>query len=411
WYNDEDKTLNFLRNDEREFHLFETSSGDWFGCSEEKMGDWLLTRGKTKKHIARHFELTPGVQYIFDVSTGCKFKEEVKHELPTFRSTYMGFSSGWGYQGYSSTPARQTQKPAGQEASPIGNGSFLTGLFQSHGVNFKKGEVLPVEWHAFRPYKGTETKGMKIGWLHTEDDYIECQVHGQLLKDYTHNSEGFFEIVSAFENKTMLTLIGREVDEADVIEEEEEFGADSMAFLDSMLDDVPEVTRTTESGERFNEAQWRTSRHNTCAACSNPIPFNEVDDVLILNGYSFCGACGSDNDYPSNVVVEKPLGWCDTCGEVHNVYVRTGNMTPAKWADLSSACPTKAKYKEKFQNNPAANLPAVRQPLSLPKGSCTTCGEEVSTYKLKGGVCTKCREDFQNPNAVKTTPEATVVVE
>lgn len=409
WYNDEEQTLNFLRNDEREFHLFETSTGDWFGCSEEKMGDWLLTRGKTKKYIKRHFELTPGTQYIFDVSKGCVFKEEVKHELPTFRSQYMGYSSGWGYSGYTGNYRAPETNTTRQEA-PKSVGGFLAGLFQQHGVDYKKGEVLPVEWHAFRPYKGNEVKGMKIGWLFNENDYIECQVHGQLLKDYVHNQEGFFEIVSAFENKTMLTLIGKEVDEADVVEDTE-FDSDSKDFLDSLTDDIPEVTRSTESGERFNESQWRTSQHNVCAACSNPIPFEEVGEAIIVNGYCFCGACGSDTKYPSSTVEEKPLGWCDVCGEVHNVYVRTGNMTPAKWADLASACPIKAKYAGKFQNNPAALPPPPRKPLTLPKGSCLTCGEEVSAYKLKGGICTKCREDFQNPNSVKATVADTLVVE
>lgn len=407
WYNDAEQTLNFLRNDEREFHLFETTTGDWFGCSEEKMGDWLLTRGKTKKYLKQHFELTPGVQYVFDVSRGCAFKEEVKHELPTFRSQYMGYSSGWGYTGYS-RPAQQTQKPEGQTKAQVSSGGFLTGLFQQHGKNFKKHEVVPVEYHTFRPYKGSETKGMMVGWLYQEDDYIETHVHGINLKDFVPNREGFFEIISAFENKSMLTLIGKDVDEADVvedIEEEEVFGTADQAFLDSVLDDVPEDVRVTESGERFTEAQWRTSRHNTCAACDNPIPFEDVDNVIILNGYSFCGDCGSDNDYPTNVVVEKPLGWCDVCGEVHNVYVRTGNMTPAKWADLSSACPVKAKYAEKFKNSPAA-LPAPRTQLSLPKGSCTACGEEVAVYKLKGGICTKCREKFQQP---VTTPSKMVI--
>ncbi|MCS5737398.1 class II glutamine amidotransferase, partial [Herbiconiux daphne] len=96
WFDAKDQTLNFIRNKDRPFHFMETSSGDWFGASEEDMLMWLSkrTKGPTAK---RHFEAEVGVQYVFEIANGVfRFKEERKHELPVFRYVYTSGYLGTG---------------------------------------------------------------------------------------------------------------------------------------------------------------------------------------------------------------------------------------------------------------------------------------------------------------------------
>jgi hypothetical protein len=70
WHNDKNKTINFLRNNERPLFLFEAEN-TYFTASEKELGIWILTRNDIK--IKAITELTPWTHYELNIK-----KHEIK---------------------------------------------------------------------------------------------------------------------------------------------------------------------------------------------------------------------------------------------------------------------------------------------------------------------------------------------
>lgn len=417
WFNAAEMTINVLRNDEREFHLFETSTGDWFGCSEEKMGDWLLTRGKTGKTIKNHFECTPGVQYVFDVSNGCVLKEEVKHELPTFRytSTYPSRAASaseeeaWD-QWYEERQRRYGRgvsnsqgpvKPEEAKKTPPG----FVGLMQKFGLDIVLNQMVEFEQYSYQPYTALDGKetgfGMVVGWMDQEDEYIEVQIHQVKKEHFTMNGRGYAEVVSAFEKNTCLHLIAKVVtedinkmptviDHEKIVEPRLENDEDN-SFLDDIHDGFgdDDDVMTTSSGDRFTLKQWRTSRHNTCCECGDPILFDDVPDAVIVNGYCFCGDCaeskkakaGPKPGTTSNGVTYTRKEWernctCVNCGQKfgYDEAHKTETIASYTFCKDEDACDKREEEIAEAAATPGVYLGDVKK--EEPEGSkfCTACG-------------------------------------
>ena len=425
WFNAADMTINVLRNHEREFHLFETSAGDWFGCSEEKMGDWLLTRGKTGKTIKRHFECTPGVQYVFDVSTGCVLKEEVKHELPTFRNvySYQGRAASsteeelwdqW-YEDRKRRYGRGTSNSSGplkpQEAEKALPG--FAGLAQKFAIDVVLGQSIEFEQYSYQPYTNIEGKetgfGMVVGWLDTADEYIEVQVHQVKKAEFTMNGRGYAEVVSGFEKNTCLHILAKVVtddintaptiiEHEKIVEPRKETDEEDTSFLDEIHDgfgDDSDVL-TTASGDRFTLKDWRGSRHNTCCECGDPILFDDVPDAVIVNGYCFCGGCadskkakaGPKPGTTSNNITYTRKEWekcsvCINCGKKfgYNEAHETETIASYTFCKDDQACDEREEKLAKA----AANhyLGDKAEPAEEGK-FCTACGVTHYSDVLKG---------------------------
>lgn len=231
WHDARDNTLNFLRNKDRPFHFVETSTGDWFGASEEDMIMWLCGRpkGPTAK---RHFEAEVGVQYVFDVSNGqFKFKEERKHELPTFRYVYPAYSgysrhsTAW-YNDYdddyedrfyrrdtagtSAGAVRSTgsgnQTQSRSQTSQETQADRLNNLLRDHGVLLTVGEWVFFETFQFDEYPNGSNKGKMTGFM-AGDEYIEVQAPGHNKADYTEGAEYRGKIISAYVQNYILHII------------------------------------------------------------------------------------------------------------------------------------------------------------------------------------------------------------
>lgn len=231
WHDARDNTLNFLRNTERPFHMLETSSGDYFGASEKDMLMWIMKR-KTGYTIKRDFSLEPGTQYVFDVSNGFKFKEERKHELPTFRSSYVysgryGSYNSWyndydddydysgrrssqsstissaGSRGVSSNgPTNQT----GSQASQADQHSPTDQILRRHGIFKKVGEQLPFDSFQFDEYPRNKARGKVTGYTGSAD-YIEVQAHGVEAAIYEEGAQYTGKIMSAYEMNHILHIV------------------------------------------------------------------------------------------------------------------------------------------------------------------------------------------------------------
>ncbi|MGL5013645.1 MAG: class II glutamine amidotransferase [Bacteroidales bacterium] len=353
WFNKEDLTLNIIRNDERPFHLWETSIGDWFGCSEEKMGDWLLTRGKISKTFRRHFECEPGTQYVFDVSDGCVLKEEIKHELPRFRYYHVqqtgtsthgqgGYRSGYSnrdmLEQYDDNEAamdewwnerirqrssngsvrRSETEEKGKTTTPSSSEvvtPFETSLRES-GFPYKTRDIIEFEMFEYKEYPKKKGYGYIKGELPGSDEFIEVQVHDVKEGEFESGKRGGAMFVSGYEIHGVKTVIGRPQNDLTLYSLErcvkliiEEVDDDQdFSFLDHLDDiDTPIEHRSMMSGERYNENQWKHSHHNVCAMCTDPIPFDEIEVATIENGYCFCGDCVKATDMRKHELVKERI--------------------------------------------------------------------------------------------------------
>lgn len=362
WHNSEDKTLNIIRNAERPFHLWETTMGDWFGCSEEKMGDWLLTRGKVPRKFKRHFELEVGVQYVFDVSEGCVLKEERKHELPVFPaynyySTYQSSTQTAGsYERFdasqydsedqaldawwderiranqrSNTGVQSGQGQAqGQEASQgpsstAGAREKLNYDLKQAGLPHVHGDFIEFEMYEYKEYPKRKGFGYVRGYVPELPEFVEVHVHDVKEEAFQMEARGHVQIISGYVSKHVLTLIGKSFnnrmdgpqllplviehqDDKEVIDEQD------FSFLDQIADDdMPVESRELMSGERFTEREWNRSHHNVCSMCSDPIPYEEIEVATVENGYCFCGDCvAATNHRADEIQREKELAQAES---------------------------------------------------------------------------------------------------
>lgn len=238
WHDARDNTLNFLRNDERPFHMLEMSSGDWYGASEEAMVMWIMTRKKYNPTIKRHFELEVGVQYVFDVSDrSFKFKEERKHELPTFRSTYS-YATTWGRHGYledddgdeygydyySNRNRSNANSRSGVNRSATGPNAFTQGqgqtrqtstsekheqlnkMLKAHEIEETVGQRIVFEGYQFDPYAQAKMRGQLTGFVGS-GEYIEVQLHGFDADKWKGDGLYSGRITSCYEQNYILTII------------------------------------------------------------------------------------------------------------------------------------------------------------------------------------------------------------
>lgn len=335
WFNKQEMTLNIVRNDERPFHLWETTVGDWFGCSEEKMGDWLLTRGKIPRNFKRHFECEPGTQYVFDVSDGCVLKEEIKHELPRFRyyqteqtrtTSYAGrggYSNRSMLEDYDDEAALDEwwnerikhrssgsvrtgeEKEKEQTQGPLSEMRSATSVFEEglreSGFPYKTLDIVKFSMFEYKEYPKKKGYGYIKGELHPGGtEFIEVQVHDVREDQFEDGKVAGCRFVSGYEIHGVKTVIGRPQNDLTLYPEDKciqlvvEGALDDQdfSFLEH-LDDRDDVVfrKGLMSGEYFTEKEWKDSRHNTCAMCDNPIPFDEIETAIIENNYCFCGDC------------------------------------------------------------------------------------------------------------------------
>lgn len=273
WFNAEEQTINLIRNTEREFHLFETTTGDWFGCSEEKMGDWLITRGKGGRKIKSHFELVPGVQYIFDVSKTPVTMREVVHTLPSFPHYSRSYSNfqGYSYGSYKKEPEKKADNS--KEA-------LLKKYEMSH---LSIGSHVEFETCAFRQYKNNKgtnlPRGEAIGWLVNKNyEYIEVQCHNVLVEEFTRNTKGYGELIGVFELNECLHLVVKP--NPDGIGKPYPLKNNPTASIRAGFDC---------NGKYLTKDAWEKASKGGCPTCGHTFKWDGESHLAeILHGYIIC---------------------------------------------------------------------------------------------------------------------------
>lgn len=194
WHDNSDDTLHIIRNSERPFHLAQIGHSDWFGASEEDMLMWILKRSKTHKaRVTKHFECEVGVEYVFDVSgpaKKCTFKQEIKHDLPTFTAASRygyGYSRAWqrDFHGTSSASKVNTTGTSGakegREVAKANERAKQNGIAIEANIDVRIGNRIEMFPHSWLPYTTNtigENRGRITGWVYQDNgEYYEVDVH------------------------------------------------------------------------------------------------------------------------------------------------------------------------------------------------------------------------------------------
>lgn len=329
WFDDNEKTLNILRNEERPFHLAETNTGEWYGASEEEMLMWILNRKKYSPTVKRHFECEVGVQYIFD-ATNMTLKEEKKHTLPTFpKYSYWNRSYDddnlYNYGNYS-------KKSFPNKVNAKDPHAGVNAIIKSVLPNKKIGDRIIFEALDIRPYGRNSDRAQLIGWINNEDEYIEIQCHGIRPEEVEREKSYSAEITSAYFMNHCVHIMVKDlknpnevvrmdasailVDLNKKLTNVPEYVDDTVEeIIDSLSEDTPTQELTTVTGETFTEQQWiRKGDMQTCANCSSPIDFEDIPETIIVHDVAFCcDECYTEvmGTHLDNKVVEKEV--CRFC--------------------------------------------------------------------------------------------------
>lgn len=305
WHDANLNTLNVIRNTERPFHFAELTCGDWFGASEEWMLMGILGRGKTPKVVKRHFEAEVGVQYIFDVSDGCKLVEEKKHDLPVFPSTAYSSRRSSYYEDIWEDYYRSEQAGAKSQSNvkestkalppPSSANTATNALMQKYGIKHRIGDFLQYEMLTNHPYTGPVgiNKGCIKGWLPNELDFIEVHEHNANPEEFEGDRSRHCVITSCFEMNTLLTLIARPLTAEEKTrlagppEPEERLVIDLSEFFEDEGDDAVEQ-EVCASGEVFTRDEWNNSHYSKCANCTVDIAFEDIPEAHILDNADAC---------------------------------------------------------------------------------------------------------------------------
>lgn len=365
WHDSGKDTLNIIRNEERPFHLAKTSTGTWFGASEEEMLMWLLGRdtkysfSKYSPTVSEHFECEVGIQYVFDVSGGkFELKEQIKHELPKFPSRYSAYSySSYDWGDYNSTNRYESIEVKTER------------MFKEAGLpRTKIGEKLWFLAYDFEAYQSTAIRGKVIGMLDRHPHFVEIQCHGVNVEDFVQDAYYTGIVTTAYQTSGVLTVIVKDIELCD--------GSVSPS---QDLECVYEELVTMEDGSTFTKDDWTSGTINYCIQCGMEIPFEEASQSQVKMLGCVCKDCVRDNvDVPLLEVHEDaPFRTEDTeflckCCEV--------SRPNFEESETGSGVCYYCAHSNRFESDPTQELDngtKVTKSQWSKINTCKKCGEKV----------------------------------
>jgi hypothetical protein len=370
WHDASDKTLHIIRNEERPFHLAVTTTGRWYGASEEDMLMWIIDRDKTES-VKEHFEIKVGVEYIFDADNTFEFKEKVEHELPAHYGMYGVYTGGYNRKNYTKYPkpipyvappqvttqtqlASMTDKPT---VKPVAKNDRLVGvdkLLSEEGMDFNAGDVIPFHGFENKPYeKSTATsKTRAIGYLPYIAMYVEVECHGVLPGTYEEDVNMFGKVVGAYKkNGTLTVLLTQELHPekkpeatapkhyCEVCAEEAETpytvgsGCDVYKSCESCYSkfndddsDYPPFENDSDGnfvanvgGKEYTKSEWDKHYSTACGSCDEEIAFEEADGCETFGDAPICKHCDADMQtllIDTTGSDSSDLFLCSSCDEI-----------------------------------------------------------------------------------------------
>lgn len=331
WINTEEQTLNIIRNKERPFHIVETTGGDWFGASEKDMLFWLINRKKYGPNIKQNFECKPGVQYVFDISSNMKFKEEREHKLPTFQKTYTSYGWGGNYSSYYSggySSSCSSSDCGSNEVTTYSDNvrhKAYNELLKGHGIDTKMGQKLVFEAYQIEPYPNNQARGKMMGYT-SVGEYVEVQAHGVDVGIFEGGHDYVGEIISCYEQNYILTIIIKEPKKSNGVIELTPDNSNSQTQPAGTYTDDEELDVTWD-GQVYSRSEWEGNEElNKCGECGSSVIFDEICDAVVIKDKTLCPDCvkKQNEDRVSNVLSLRKV-------------IQNGlSVTPKQWEEINT---------------------------------------------------------------------------
>lgn len=274
WYNAEDKTLNFVRNDERPLYIAELNDKSIIWGSEKGMLEWLTGRTTKVSSIKKIDKLKDGVWRKYNIAGGVTDQEVYIQE--TWKS-YQG-SYGWGYP-KSTTVTTGNTKKTGVVTKLQSHKEADNKLLINAGLDWRVGRRIKVEMEEFLPY----ANGTEHGSIHCYSDDLHP------------------------EDNVIVTITGRNISEFDVGKEitgvvtyvypvKDTLGIRvSLTDIKPVIENLPALTvipKTTVCGSTISKDHFDNHMKKRCHNCGDKINFSDLEDCAQINETSLiCGHC------------------------------------------------------------------------------------------------------------------------
>lgn len=184
WHDASDNTINFLRNDQREFSIaLGKSEREVYFASEGLMLDWLLDRNNINADNAAE---TPVDTHIkLKLGEGTKFKPVMKEVKKHTTVTVVG-GCGGKVNNFSKNQAKREAK----RAQNVEKAEAIKDL-QKEGITLPvAGQEISGYFYNFTRYNRSPDKGYITGNM-SDNPYLHIEIHNQDLKDFEEGEYDF----------------------------------------------------------------------------------------------------------------------------------------------------------------------------------------------------------------------------
>lgn len=329
WIDHNEETFNLIRNDERSLYLFiNKTSGKFFYCSEQEMGEWLLERNNW--YYTEVYELEPGQLFTFNMRRLSHSYEEMEvRELELWEPppVFDRRNNGWGGGSRKVYPppvnlhnqqsggtvekkyqANQKSGEGGTRGRSDKRQSDISDTLKYHGLEPDQ-EVLFVATK-FVPYKDTDEVGFILGDT-VDPPFLPVEIHG-VDKDWFDQWATLITRADAisYRDGYWPILMGHEiiVDEDSPREEgptDEDKENAELAEMEIEFEVVDEEERLEKKDELLRGKRFRGPH-------GHDLTFKEMD-FLTRGGCAVCTDNIYEEDYSKIGWTPNGLPLCNDC--------------------------------------------------------------------------------------------------
>lgn len=280
WYNQKDRTLNFCRNKEREFHIAHTEDGDIIYCSEYEMIELVANRNNIK--IKEYYELEEKQLVTIDLTSNNITEwttEEVDFYVPPRTKYWQGGKKG---------------RKKGGQIVPFDNKNKTRSLLSDYDL--VKGDNLEFSAHSFVKWASshvspTIVRGKMEGFT-TNSPWLPVAIYGVNEKDFEEGGIYTGDVIS------LSRASGGGMAAYEIV-----LSPETVVKRGSLYDEgdkEPEVVDTPDSicylrgpnGILVTKKEWNRLTKHGCCNCSGNISEDDDEEVIWMDsGLPMCPVC------------------------------------------------------------------------------------------------------------------------
>lgn len=279
WYNKEESTINFIRNNERPLYYCLTEDRKAIIWASE---DWMIevACGMAGQKFGEIFSLPIGVHFTFDIPLGSPYQYK---PLEKCRTRKLELRQNFQKAVVASTTSTATNNVFKSSESSVGKSVPAAGFMEYQRFVGKS-----CDFHVDRVATNNYNQKYLQCWA-CDNDLVSIRCYageGSELWMKMINSANFFRAhVKSFSTseKGYLTIDLRTVEELAEKEEEEPT---------EQADDTPPEMYVVYGGEVVSRVVYEQRTEKCCSWCSSPVDETDANDLVWLDKHTFvCGSC------------------------------------------------------------------------------------------------------------------------